>query len=387
MVRNVLILCFIAIMPLMANIGKIVALKGDAVIVRDSKEFNVQVGTTILKSDEITTKDESKLQLLFNDNTVITIGKNSNFKVHDYLYDAKNQKYEVKFGLLKGTFRTITGKIGKIAPNKFKLQSKTSSIGIRGTQILSKMAVIGDRIVCIEGEIIVTHLKTGKTVIIKAGEFVDMNAGDTDFKVQKLTPQDIEGLDEDTRFLINKEIQLKDFDVQIAESNSIGWGVWNEDPEDIEEVFLSDVEQSIDLETDPNYIINATHTATYDGKVSGAHYTAGVKSGDYINNSNNTFSMTVNFGTNNISADLSAKYINGGVLMTDTINNITGTVKADGSGFDILGPNGVTGYSGIWGGTGSGTFSGSAAEYVSGDFNFDDGYGEESKGTFDATSN
>jgi len=391
MVRNIFILVFVITLPMMANIGKIVAIKGDAQIIRDDKKIIAKLGSLVLKNDELSTKDNTKLQLLFNDNTVITIGKNSKFKVNEYLFDESKDSYEASFGLLKGTFRTITGKIGKVAPSKFKLNSKTSSIGIRGTHILSRMAIVGDRIVCVEGEIIITHLKSGKTIILKAGEFVDVSADSDVLKAQKLTQKDIEFLDIDTRFLMNeeKEVKLEKLGLLVETPESVGWGVWNENPKEVEDLFLSNVEQGFSNVTDPDIIINATHTATYTGKVSGSHYTASANVGSYINNANNVLNMDINFGTDNITADFSAEYFNtvAGSISTDTVNGITGTVNADGSGFDLLGPNGAIGGSGTWGGTGTGTFSGPGGEYISGDLNLDDGNTEKIEATFDATSN
>lgn len=387
MVKKLFILAFLVAFSLFANTGKIVAMKGDATIIKGSEQIDAKLGSEIAKNDELKTGKNSKLQLLFDDNTVITIGNNSHFKVNEYLFSDNNVQAE--FGLLKGTFRTITGKIGKVAPSKFQLKSKTSSIGIRGTQILSKMAIQGDRIVCIEGEILITHLASGKTIILKAGEFVDVSAKNDTLEVQTLTQEDINDMDENTRFLIEdeKEADLEDLGVVVANNENTGWDEWNEEPDDVGGLYDDPSQQGIP-ETDPNFVINATHTATYTGKISGGHYTYGTLVGSYLNNSANSFSMDVNFGTRDITnGSMSAQYTDGASILEDSVSGITGTVKADGTGFDIVGPAGTSGMSGTWGGTGSGTFSGAQAEYISGDFSFDDGNTEEMKGTYDASSN
>ena len=122
--KLILITLLVATSSLFANVAKVVALKGDASVVRNNTTIKLDGNSIIEKQDVITTKDNTKVQLLFKDETIISIGENSSFQVNDYLYDEKNQKFEAKFNMFKGTFRTITGKIGKLAPDKFNLETK-----------------------------------------------------------------------------------------------------------------------------------------------------------------------------------------------------------------------------------------------------------------------
>ena len=126
---------------LFANVAKVVALKGNASIIRQGATIELTRESLLLKHDQITTKDNTKVQLLFQDETIISIGKNSSFQISDYLFDEKSKKYEAKFDMFKGTFKTITGKIGKLSPKNFNLKTKTASIGIRGTQIVMSLSV------------------------------------------------------------------------------------------------------------------------------------------------------------------------------------------------------------------------------------------------------
>jgi len=386
MVRKGFIILVLLTSSLFANVGKIVALKGDVSISREDKELLGEIGSIILESDEIYTKENAKIQLLFNDNTVITIGNNSHFKINQYLYNEKDKEYKADFGLVKGAFRTITGKIGKVAPSKFKLNSKTSSIGIRGTQILSRMAIDGDRVVCVEGEIIITHLRTGKTITIKAGEFVDLSVDNDNLEVQTLTQQDIDGLDENTRFLLNdnEEVKLDDLGVEITTPDT--WGEWSKKQESVDTLYDDEIDlvKGVSGTTDPNYIINATHTANYMGRLSGTATDGAIT--ENIDSLSSSIYLDVNFGTNSISGGL---YITTGVqIEIDILNGgLTGVVKADGTGFTLqgpVGPAGTSGNSGTWGGIGNGTFHGATADTIKGSLNMDNGYGVSFNSTFEA---
>ncbi len=61
-------------LSLFAQVAKVVALKGDAFVQTDGKDIPITLETKIYKENVIFTKDNAKVQIIFNDNTVITIG-------------------------------------------------------------------------------------------------------------------------------------------------------------------------------------------------------------------------------------------------------------------------------------------------------------------------
>ena len=136
-----------------AEIAKVSAVVGNAKIQRNAKTIIVKIGTLVEEKDIVQTSKNSKVQLIFKDNTVVTLGKNSALNINEYLYDTKNpKKSKTDFNFFKGAFKTITGKIGKINKEKFKLRTKNSTIGIRGTVILANQTTV----LCLSGEISVT---------------------------------------------------------------------------------------------------------------------------------------------------------------------------------------------------------------------------------------
>ncbi|MFY9074811.1 FecR family protein [Malaciobacter mytili] len=204
--KKILIICLFFTTFLFANVAKVVAITGEALIIRDTVKLKLEKDSDIFKNDEIETKQNTKVQLIFKDNTIITIGKNSTFKINDYIFDEKNKEYKAQFGLIQGTFRTITGKIGKLAPEKFKLKSKNSSIGIRGTQILSNIQENREIIFCTEGTIEIVSLLTNEVIIINAGEYIELKANEP-IQIKKFDTTSILETDENTKFLSTEETE------------------------------------------------------------------------------------------------------------------------------------------------------------------------------------
>jgi len=158
---------------LYASIGNIKELKGNVEILRNNNVIKATLNMGVETNDTVFTHEDSKAKIVFKDNTIITIGKNSTFKISEYLYGSKPK---AKFNFLKGTFVSVTGKIGKIAPKRFKLQTKNASIGIRGTIVFGQIFYGGDVVGCSSG--LISVAKGGKSVLVKPGEMVGV-FGDT----------------------------------------------------------------------------------------------------------------------------------------------------------------------------------------------------------------
>jgi len=156
-----------------AGVGKITVLKGDVKIQRDGGVIQAKNGTTLEKHDFIKTSAKAKVQIVFTDKTIFTIGKNSTLDIADYLYDeSKPKENRAKFNVLKGAFSSITGRIGKLNKSKFKLKTKSASIGIRGTVVKANQ----ETIMCTEGAITVTT-NNGITMDVEAGQRTNVSSG------------------------------------------------------------------------------------------------------------------------------------------------------------------------------------------------------------------
>lgn len=195
-ITKIALLMLTMTLPLLAqNVATLTALKGAVSIENSSSKIEAVLGASLQEQDSVITADKSKAQLIFKDETIVTVGKNSNFSIAKYIYDDK-QKPQVEFGLLRGAITTITGKIGKIAPEKFKVKTKTATIGIRGTNFTVVVFESGiQQVYCTYGAIDITigatrypveqghylELSTSQAVQIKAfsaKELSKMKAGE-----------------------------------------------------------------------------------------------------------------------------------------------------------------------------------------------------------------
>ena len=217
--KSLFLLMFLST-SIFAQIGQVVALKGEVNVERESKIQELLLKDEIFKNDQISTLNNSRTQLLLNDETIITIGENSIFKVDEYLFNEEKDS-SLKMNFFNGTFKIISGKIGKLNPNNFKLQTKTASIGIRGTEILLQLEAKKEKIMCTQGTIIVTMKETNKTIILNIGESLVVNLITNKLSVEK---NDTRNINEVSSSLYTNKIDRK-YNEWINEKNSTSYYV------------------------------------------------------------------------------------------------------------------------------------------------------------------
>ena len=154
---KILLLTFLTLSALFGAIGEITAVKGVVQLQREAVTLTADRGTKVEVKDLLETQKQSKAQVILNDETIITVGPQSH-----YLFEAYDDGPEpnVSMRLEYGFFKVVTGKIGKIAPERFKVKTKAATIGIRGTQFVVSVQGETEKIGCNRGALVVETEKT-----------------------------------------------------------------------------------------------------------------------------------------------------------------------------------------------------------------------------------
>jgi hypothetical protein len=93
----------------------------------------------INQGDSIQTGSKSNAGLIFEDDTVVSLGSNSEMSIEEFLFDPAKKKLSFTTRLFKGTFSFISGQIAKLAPDNVKLETPDATLGVRGTKFLVKI--------------------------------------------------------------------------------------------------------------------------------------------------------------------------------------------------------------------------------------------------------
>ncbi len=184
------------------NIGKVAASTGEAVIYRDGRNIAVKPNIDIVLKDRLVTQKESKVQVILKDETIVTIGENSEYSFDSFSYDGTANS-EISMQLKNGFFRAISGEIGKVAPKRFNIKTRSATIGILGTHFYGFVKGDEESIGCLKGKIIVyTKLKHYQ---INAGERITLRNGVWNITFLPKAP-DARVLDRTREFLQQNEL-------------------------------------------------------------------------------------------------------------------------------------------------------------------------------------
>jgi hypothetical protein len=146
------------------NIGAAAAIKNDV----KGSGAALAVGSRVFQNEKITTGAESLAQLMFLDETTLSVGPKSEVTLDKFVFNPSQGGGSAVFSATKGAFRFITGSQD---PRNYTIKTPVATIGVRGT-IVDCFLVAGG-LVCIveEGSAIVA----GRTVPAGQAIFVANN--------------------------------------------------------------------------------------------------------------------------------------------------------------------------------------------------------------------
>lgn len=124
-------------------VGKILFTTADAYIENKTRKPLVRK-TILVQGDTIVTGEKGRVQILMADGTKIALHPNSALRIEAFEFKDLQAKQPAAvaaakasnrsiYRLLKGGFRTLTGRIGKINPKGYEVKTPVATIGVRGT--------------------------------------------------------------------------------------------------------------------------------------------------------------------------------------------------------------------------------------------------------------
>lgn len=169
-------------------IGEIAALEGSSYFKRsDGIKKRIKVGDQIYLNTVIGTDKDSKVMIVFIDDTQITLAEETELVIDEYIFDPyDSDENEGKFLITGEGFRWVSGLLSKAERPKVKIKTQAGSIGIRGTDFWAGRVdegygvVVEDGLVSFEGDWGEQDVPSGQGAFIdKYGEGVDEVPGET----------------------------------------------------------------------------------------------------------------------------------------------------------------------------------------------------------------
>ncbi|MDD2319621.1 MAG: FecR family protein [Geobacteraceae bacterium] len=114
--------------------GSVKTAHGTAVIIRDMTPVEAKSGTRVFQHDSLKTGPDGSMAIVFRDDTLLSIGPNSEVSINEFLFSPAQGKLSIVTRLIRGTAAYLSGIIGKLSPQSVRFETPVANIGIRGTK-------------------------------------------------------------------------------------------------------------------------------------------------------------------------------------------------------------------------------------------------------------
>ncbi len=131
-----LICCSISYFSLASErVGTIGIVVGKADVV--NRNIELRIKENIYFGDVIRTAAQTNLQILFEDETVFTIGENTEIVINEFIYDPNqdNELNKISAEVMQGSLKVVTGLISKENPENLSITLPTGVLATRGTEV------------------------------------------------------------------------------------------------------------------------------------------------------------------------------------------------------------------------------------------------------------
>lgn len=121
------------------SIAYVKTVENDAEIITSNKHIKAEPGSPIQLGDTLKTGENGAMGIIFKDNTVMSLGNNSEITVDEYLYAPSHEQLSLVASVTKGTLHYISGVIAKLKPEAVSIKTNLATIGVRGTRFVVKV--------------------------------------------------------------------------------------------------------------------------------------------------------------------------------------------------------------------------------------------------------
>jgi len=120
-------------------IGYVKTAQGDASVVAAGMAIKAEPGTPVKTTNVLKTGPQGSLGITLKDNTLLSIGPDTELVVDDYVYNPAQDELKLVASLRRGSLNYVSGVIARLKPAAVSVRTPTGTIGVRGTHFVAKV--------------------------------------------------------------------------------------------------------------------------------------------------------------------------------------------------------------------------------------------------------
>ena len=139
-------------------VGEVSLVLGKAYLQQSDQEpQQIQLGIRVKVGDRVVTEADGHVHIRFIDQALVSVRPGSSLVVERYDFNAQSPEFSaVKFNLIEGVMRSISGNASISANNRFRLNTPIAAISIRSADFVVSASELSVRAMVNEGVIVMT---------------------------------------------------------------------------------------------------------------------------------------------------------------------------------------------------------------------------------------
>lgn len=154
-------------------VGHITAMQGRVMVAHsgDTKPLRANIPDEVVSHDVVHTEAKTRAKIIFQDDTLLTLGENSVVEIDEHIYDSSVDTHSVALILKEGKARALVGRIFGEKESKFIVRTPTALAASQGTYfaVWTDGAMSGVANIGTTGR--VSFTSGGHTVLLNPGQF------------------------------------------------------------------------------------------------------------------------------------------------------------------------------------------------------------------------
>ncbi len=122
------------------TIGVVRNSTGSSTITRGADVLPAVAGTRLQAGDTLGTGSDGSIGIILRDNSRLSLGPESRLVIREFLFSPNGGEFGLLVRIVRGSMAYLSGLIGKLAPERIRFETPTSTIGVRGTYFAVKIA-------------------------------------------------------------------------------------------------------------------------------------------------------------------------------------------------------------------------------------------------------
>ena len=170
-------------------IGSVSRIQGESSAMVDGTSARLDLGASVFLNQEVSTGEAARLELTFNDGTLLTLGEKAKMILDSFVYSPAEGTGKLSMAVT-GAFRFVSGQVTKQRETQVAVTTPVATVGIRGTEFWG--GPIDDQalgVFLIEGAVTVTNAN-GEQVLDAPGQGTNIATPDAAPGPVTIWPQD-----------------------------------------------------------------------------------------------------------------------------------------------------------------------------------------------------